>query len=312
MTTKLTKNELKAIEDEVLLLIGDPPTVETLRDQGITQNDTLIAVLDGIQSFGRVTTLMVAEVLQSAAALIIGVVFALMEYQRVLAGATALGQSGDKASLIAFAVVTANVIHPIYSLRALRGKRELIIKQPTLRGYLESFWARLVGKPATEQVDLYHNPTLHVAAAVITWSTVLLAVYDILAPLITQILTNTLTRPALIAVIELAMGLGLSIAGVFFLQSASHEIGVRTLVDQPQRIADVLDQKIRAYEQQRNELRESVRTRVMSAKVEDTTRTPNPFGSIAPAVVQGDHVYTVPSVNGNGYSNNGNGNGKNN
>lgn len=272
MQTRLTKTDLRRIEHEVQQLAGDPPTLESLRAEGYRESTWQIDALRWIADTGRVLTLLIAETIQALAALLIAVVFGLLEYWRVHNGALALGQPESQAALIAFAVVTANVVHPIYSLRALRGHQHLTVPRRTVRGFLEAFARRSVGKPTVDQVDLYHNPTLAVAAAVITWSTVLLAVYDILQPLMTEIFTGALSRPAPIAFLELLMGLGLSVAGVFFLQSAAHEIGVRTLTDQPTRLLDLLEQRQAAHVAHVETVREAVRERYIIAKLADQSR----------------------------------------
>src|SRR5690606_30097255 len=112
--TRLTKSDLNAIEHEVELLAGQPPTLESVAAEGYSESTWLLAWLNGIAGAGRVVTLVVAELIRAGAALVICVVFALLEYWRVVHGAGALGQSPDQAGLIAFAVVTANVVHPIY------------------------------------------------------------------------------------------------------------------------------------------------------------------------------------------------------
>lgn len=269
---RLTKADLQAIEHEARLLAGEEPTLAQLRAEGLSEARALNGALDWIGSAGRVITLLVAELIQAAAALVIAGVFGVLEYYRVTHGALALGQNAEQAALIAFAVVTANVVHPIYSLRALRGQERLEIVEMTGRGLVATFWRRLTGRPQTRQVDLYHNPTLHAAAAVITWSTVVLAVYDILGPLLTELFTGQLSRPLPIAGMELLMGLGLSIAGVFFLQSASHEIGVRILTDQPVRLADVLARRRAEHQAHLETVRETVRERYMAAKLAERQR----------------------------------------
>lgn len=299
--TRLTKTDLAAIEHEVSILAGPQPTLETISSEGHSESRWLLGALEMIAGIGRVVTLLVAELIQAGAALVICAVFALLEYWRVVHGAEALGQKPEQAGLIAFAVVTANVVHPIYALRQLRGQDHLTITKMTGRGFVAAFWRRLTGKPVTESADLYHNPTLHVAAAVITWSTVVLAVYDILGPLLTQIATGNWQRPALIMGMELLMGLGLSIAGVFFLQSAAHEIGVRTLTDQPQRLADVLAQRRADHDRHVEQLRADVRERYIAAKIADQERKENvPFGNSAHAPEGPVSGRMIASANGNG------------
>jgi hypothetical protein len=270
--TRLNRTDLRAIEYEAQQTAGPPPTLDSLKVAGYRESTWQIRALAWIADTGRVVTLLIAEAIQAGAALAIGSVFALLEYQRVFNGALALGQPANQAALIAVAVVTANIITPIYALRGLRGQTERQIMRPTARGFCEAFWRRLVGRPHADRVDLYHNPGLSVAAAVITWSTVLLAVYDLLRPLLEQLLTGVYTRPALIGAIELLMGLGLSVAGVFFLQSAAHEIGVRTLTDQPTRLLDVLEQHQAEYAAHLDQVRSDVRERYISAKLADQER----------------------------------------
>lgn len=299
---RLNKTDLAAIEYEVAQLVGDEPTLEGLKAEGYRETVWLNNALDWIASAGRVVTLLVAELIQAAAALVIAVVFAVLEFWRVQHGAEALGQVEAQAALIAFAVVTANIVHPIYALRQLRGQTHLNIVKMTARGYVEVFWRRAVGKPVVEQADLYHNPTLHLAAAVITWSTVVLAVYDILGPLLTEIANAALSRPLLIAIMELIMGLGLSIAGVFFLQSAAHEIGVRTLTDQPARLTDVLERRRAEHAAQVEQARADVRARYMAAKIAEQERrraeTVNPTQPPLPMTLP---TFEIPNGNGNGH-----------
>lgn len=270
--TRLNRTDLRAIEYEAQQMAGEPPTLESLKVAGYRESTWQIQALRWIADTGRVVTLLIAETIQAGAALAIGGVFALLEYQRVYNGALALGQPGGQAALIAAAVVTANIITPIYALRGLRGQDHREIVRRTGRGFCEAFWRRLIGQPRADRVDLYHNPGLAVAAAVITWSTVLLAVYDLLRPLLEQLLTGVYTRPALIAALELLMGLGLSVAGVFFLQSAAHEIGVRTLTDQPTRLLDLLEQHQAEYTTHLDQVRADVRERYIAAKLADQTR----------------------------------------
>jgi len=302
--TRLNQTDLNAIESRIareVAALVQPPTLESLQIEGYSDHRHLNNALDWIAGTGRVVTLLVAEIIQSAAALIIAVVFGLLEYHRVLHGAEALGQNAEQAGLIAFAVVCANIVHPIYALRDLRGQQHYTIHRPTLRGYLEAFSGKLWGKPTQEQVDWSYNPVLHVAAMVITWTTIVLAVYDLLAPLVTSILTGTTTKPWLILLIELLMGFGLSLAGVFFLQSAAHEIGVRTLTDQPKRLTDVLAERRREYDAQIAAIRERVTAEHMAGKVADETRrggvkAGEASGEAAPFSMNG----ATPHANGKG------------
>lgn len=298
MNAQLKKSELAAIRAEVYAKIGDKPTADTIatKDAG-----NLKSVLDWITGAGRVVTLLTAETVQALAALIIAIVFAVLEFQRVQHGAEALGQEEGQAALIAFAVVTANVVHPIYALRELRGQPHLTITVGTLRGSIRAFWRRINGEPVVKEVDSFHNPTLHVAAAVITWATVLLAVYDILGPLMEELFSpDGLQRPAPIAVVELLAGLGLSIAGVFFLQSAAHEIGVRTITDAPISDGVLLQRAQDEYQRRFDETWAAVESRYLESKDKAAAAAPVPFGSQAPTPDGPKSTLTSEHVNGNG------------
>jgi hypothetical protein len=162
-SANLTPAELERVEAEIALELtalgspptlaelreglGSPPTISTLRAAGHSENTSLLAVIDFISGTGRVLTLLTAEVIQALAAIIIAIVFAVLEFQRVLNGAVALGQVNDQAALIAFAVVTANVVHPIYSLRDLRGQQRLTVTHHTLRGYWSSLSINFSASP---------------------------------------------------------------------------------------------------------------------------------------------------------------------
>lgn len=301
--TRLTKTDLAAIEARVkaeVAALGTAPTLESLEAEGYRENKTLNAILDAISGSGRVITLLIAEAIQSGAALIIAVVFAVLEYWRVWSGAGALGQSIEQANLIAFAVVTANVIHPIYSLRHMRGVQHRTITRQTGRGAVMAFWRRLTGRPTSEAIDWTYNPTLDLAAMMITWTTVILAVYDLVVPILTSIIEGTSTKPGLILVIELLMGLGLSLAGVFFLQSAAHEIGVRTLTDQPARLSDVLEQRRAAYDAQLAGMRERLTAEHMQGKIADTERASKakPDGKVTADFLATQTAPRVAAVNG--------------
>lgn len=348
--TRLTKSDVAAIEaryqseaaampsvptlEELtraeLYAVGAAPTIEALRQQGYSENVALTGALDIIAGAGRVLTLVIAETIQSGAALIIGVVFAVLEYWRVFHGASALGQPEAQAALIAVAVVVANVVHPIYRLRQLRGQPYHEAQRVTGRGLLAGAWARLTGAPVVERRAWDHNPVLDLAALIITLTTVFLAVYDLIAPLLISIITGAATKPGLILAVELIMGLGLSLAGVLFLQAAAHEIGVRVITDQPARLGDIVAEKRAAwdsdraaavararadYQQQRAEqataimvLRQRITDEYTAGKLADMARkagAPAPFGNTPPG--QDGHANTpmTAPVNGHGHGQNG-------
>lgn len=267
----LTPKELEAMDLEVnreIQRLGPPPSLEDLRRAGYTENSRLNRALDIISDTGRVLTLLVAEIIQSGAALIIVLVAGILEYWRVYNGAQALGQADWQCGLIALFTVTANVVIPIYSLRQLRGRTALEIEKHTVRGHLTRFRDRILGKPQKQQVDLYYNPTLNFAATILTYGTIILAAYDLLHPLLIALSTGHVDKPPVILVMELLMGLCLSLAGVFFLQSAAHAIGTRMLTDNPNRLVDHLEVQRREYEQRIEAIREDTRRRYELAKAD--------------------------------------------
>lgn len=314
---RLSKGDHELIQSEIEArteALGPVPTAESLRQQGYVENAGLNRILDAIAAAGKIATLVIAEVIQSLAAIIIAIVFAILEYQRVQRGAVALGQPDLSAGLIAFAVVTANVVHPIYSLRTKKRTQ----KVGTFRGWLEEAWRRLWGLPTVKDVDQHHNPALDTAAFILTWATILLAVYDLLGPLLGQIFAGQFVKPIPILGMELFMGFGLSLAGVLFLQAAAHEVGVRTLTDRPVRLADIVEREREKWLAQQAEIRKVVIEEVAEAKrllltestrtlqLSETTRTMDmrqkpvrrkrsDGGSDSPETVQADKAGLVPT-----------------
>jgi len=266
---RLTKADLTAIEHETMLLVGDAPTIATLEDEGLRENTSLIKALDIIADGGRIITLTIAQAVQSVGAVLIAIVAGILEFERVKHGAVALGQSAEGAVLIGVFVVSANFILPIYALRAMAGKSQMVSYRQTLRGVAESLWSWIWGKPSSNVNESYHNARLHMAGMVLTWTTILLALYDVLSPLITQLATGIATRPTVLLISEFVAGVGLSVGGVYFLQSASHEIGVSTITNQPHRLSDEIVTRRVAWEQHRDEIRNEVRERYTTAKANE-------------------------------------------
>ncbi|RMG85075.1 MAG: hypothetical protein D6712_10095 [Chloroflexi bacterium] len=264
LTEKERARMEREAQAEIKAQLGERPTLERLQ----TSKSAAHRALDAIDDYGRVITLLVAEITQSIAPVALAIVFAVLEFQRVQAGAMALGQAANNAQWIAIGVVTANFVVPIYALRARRHEVEHIETKKTLKSLFLSVWGRIVGDEEVQKVDWTYNATLKASKMLITVTTIALAIYDLLAPLIEQIATGTATRPMIILLIELAMGVGLSVAGVFFLQSASHEIGVRMLTERPENAERVLERAEKEYDARALEIREQVRARYEAAKAE--------------------------------------------
>lgn len=232
--TRLSLVEMQRIEELADLEISKLPTLDdTIGTSWRTQ------MLGAIASLGAVLTLGLTEAVRSFGAPVLALLFGLLEFTRVQAGSEALGIEAGKATLVAIGVVSANVILPIYVLRAHSKQAKLYITRQTARGMLSNMANRLFGKPIQLEVDTSHNSTLHFSATIITCTTVLLAVYDVLSPLLTELFgtkailsvlpATTSATPPIILLIELLAGLGLSVGGVLALQSISHEIALRSL-----------------------------------------------------------------------------------
>jgi len=267
--TQLNSRELEQNERRIayeIKALGDPPTLENLETN---KSRWVNAVLTSIQAFGRILTLMVATAIQSLASILLLIVFSQLEYWRVVHGAIALGQSEQQASLIALAVVVANVVHPIMTISGKRGETHHQATSPTLRGWLGALGRRIFGKPKTKQVAWSANPTLEISALILTWTTIALAVTDLVAPLITAVATGTTDKPNIILMTELVIGLGLSIGGVLFLQAISADIGARILRDSSR---EQLVEKRRVYDEKVAEIRQRVTADSMRAKIADKAR----------------------------------------
>ena len=200
---KLTQTDLKRIEQDAQRRIkhsGASPFARQLNAAGLT------------------VTVAMAEFIQAFALPIILIIFAALEFERVRAGALALGQTDDKALLLAAAIVTANVIHPIYTLRN-RGD-EIVILRHTIKSRLSQLRHFVAGDAQQSIITHDTNTLLGITAKIITWTTILLAVMDVLAPIIETGIQQDKQY------LDLIVGLGVSVGGVFFLQSAAHEIGL--------------------------------------------------------------------------------------
>ncbi|MCU0463234.1 MAG: hypothetical protein MUF38_01550 [Anaerolineae bacterium] len=273
----LTAAELAAMqaeaEAEVNARIGDEPTVDALKKRGLIQTDLTRDVLNFIGNASRIITLLVAEVSQSVGALVIAVAFAVLEYQRVMHGSVALGQSDESAQMIALAVVLANFIVPIYVLRTERGAAQKTIVRRTLKSRWQAFTDWITGDATTESVGWSYNPVLKSAKTIITITTLFLACYDLIGPALDVVLSGEYVRDGQqlylpIIIVELLMGVGLSFAGVLFLQAASHEIGVRLLTERPASDTAILNAERAKHSAAAAVIRAEVRARHEAAKAQ--------------------------------------------
>ena len=270
--TRLTKSELDALEyeaaQEIAARLGTEP-------RGTWGQRALAGTMTLIAGAGRALTLLAAELIQAAAALVLLVVFAGLENERIWAGALALGQRGDQAQLIALALVTANIVLPIYRLRNVRGAGNLTRRYHTVRGAVAAIGRRLFMLPYDNSVDLHDNPTLNLAESAVTWGTLAFALFAVLGPIFEQYgsavwhqaLARMIAESDLTQALQISAGFLLSIGGVFMLQSIAHEIGVRTV-----REASGIAGQRAAYRQQAAAIRENTRERIMRAKLADKAR----------------------------------------
>src|SRR5690606_35133883 len=126
--------------------------------------------------------------------------------------------------------------------------------------------------------------------AAITWATLFLAFYAVLGGLLAAYedmvwyaaLWSLVGQSSINEALALAAGLLLSVGGVFGVQSISHELACRLLLEKPQRPADVLAQQRAEYEQRVERTRQEVMARHMAAKLADAERKATvPFGNTA-------------------------------
>lgn len=281
--TRPTLADQKAIaalvEIEVAML-GSLPTLESLQVEGYSENKRLNAVLDWISGAGRVVTLLIAELIQAFTAIALAVVFITLEAERIQSGVLALGQHTNQAALIAVAFTVANSVLPIYRLRKARGRTSLTREHWTVRGKVMSFWRRLAALPQTYEVDVFDNPTLALTEAAITWATLFLAFYSVLSPLLQAhedqvwyvAIGAIITQSSLTQMIGLLAGLLLAFGGVFGVQSISHEIGVRTLIDKPKRLLDILEERRLERDAHIASIYERVKAEYTAGKIADAER----------------------------------------
>lgn len=305
--TRLTKADLEAIEHEVQQLVGDAPTLESLAAEG-HQESWWNGALDFIAGAGRLLTLVIVEFVQAFGAVALATLFILLEADRVYHGVLALGQHSDQAVLIAVTLTAMNAVIPIYALRNVQSQAKLDRTRWTVRGHLESFWRRLTARPQTYSVDVYSNPALAVAETTITWATLFLAFFAVLGPLLVNYtgevwfsaIGSIVGESNITEMLGLVAGLLLSIGGVFGVQSISHELACRLLMDKPPRVVDVLAARRLDHQQRTEAIRDEVRARFMAAKLSDAERKESiPFGLTVPAAVANGNGHRT--ANGNGH-----------
>lgn len=279
--TRLNKSDLNSIQSRLEYEIDSipKPTMESLIENGYSDNRRLNAVLDFVAGVGYAITLFVGEFAQAFAALGLMTFFILLEAERIHSGSMSLGLTSDKATLLAIAFTSANVILPIYRLRNVSDESHITETIWTVRGIMEALYRRLVSKPTTVQRDIHHNGTLKLMEYAVTFATLFLATYSVLGQQLAQY-TDVVWYQAVGALftqsnigefLQLVAGLLVAIGGVYGVQTIAHEVGVRT-TNKPQRLTDVLQKQLQEYDEQVAQLREKITQEHMQAKLADQYR----------------------------------------
>lgn len=298
--TKLTKKDLENIETEVQMLVGEMPTIEN-------ETTLLNHALDFIAGAGQVLTLATVELVQAFGAVALAVLFIVLEADRVYHGVLKIGQHEQQALLIAVTLTAMNAVLPIYALRNVNHQDKITRQRWTVRGYLVAFWNRLTARPQRYEVDVHHNPALAIAETAITWSTLFLAFYAVLGTMLAQHSGATwyaafwrlLTQSNINQALELAAGLLLSVGGVFGVQSISHELATRLLIERPQSRESRIEQQRQAYQERVEKARQDVQARYMAAKLADQQRKAQPVNFPEPPMTEAD-TKPAPTMHMNG------------
>jgi hypothetical protein len=276
MKTPLNDADYKRIEVMVNAETRALPPI----DQTITIT-TRARALGAISSAGAIITLAIVEFVRSFGALALAIGFAWLEFTRVQHGGIALGMASNYAILTGLVVVMANVVHPIYVLRTHVSQSRVTVTRQTARGVLANWYTRIFAPAQLRDVDNTYNPTLSVSAFVLTITTIILAVYDVLSPLIKQLSgvvvldANGLpipARPDILLMAEFVMGLGLSIGGVLMLQAVSHELALRSLDFDVRSPEEILSSAKQARQTEIMAIRERIQAEYIIAKEAEMER----------------------------------------
>ncbi len=304
--TRLTKTDLQSIQARLDYEVNSipKPTMDSLIEQGYSNNRRLNAVLDFVAGAGYAITLFVGEFAQAFAALGLMTFFILLEVERIHSGSMSLGLTSDKATLLAIAFTSANVILPIYRLRNVSDESYITETIWTVRGIFEALYRRLVSKPTTIERDIHHNATLKVMEYAVTFTTLFLATYAVLGTQLTQYadlvwyraIGALFTQSNIGEFLQLVAGLLVAVGGVYGVQTIAHEVGVRTAT-KPQRLSDVLQGQLEAYEDTVAQLRNKITQEHMQAKLADQQRKEAKKVSADPLALT--TTGGVLSVNGN-------------
>jgi len=279
--TRLTKTDLQSIQMrlDVEAETIPKPTMDSLIEQGYSDNRHLNGVLDFVAGAGYGITLFVGEFAQAFSAIALMLFFILLEAERIHTGSMSLGLTSDKATLLAVAFTSANVILPIYRLRNVSDESHITETIWTVRGILEAFYRRLVSKPTIVERDIHHNGTLKLMEYAVTFATLFLAIYAVLGQQLAryadlvwwEALGAILSQSNINEFLQFVAGVLISVGSLFGVRTIAHEVGVRTTT-KPQRLTDVLQKQLQDYDQTISDLRDRITQEHMQAKLADASR----------------------------------------
>ena len=230
--TTIGKRENKKLMDRAheltALRHGNEPTIDRLRSEGvITKSGRYHGFLTWLYNVGSGVTTIAATAIGAIAPLLLMIGFWVLEYDRLQAGATALGQA-EASALIAFVFATSNAVLPIYKLSQVNRQGHNRVRRRTMASIARDMWQRVTGDETEAELNLYHNGALHMADSVVLWATLFLAFFAIAGPMAAG---ETTVTGGMQWVLFFGATL-LSVGGVFFLRVAAHEVGCKMLQNQ--------------------------------------------------------------------------------
>lgn len=314
--TRLNKTDLRAIEArteaEAQARLGSEPSIANLKGLDMSMGQRILSVvLDFIEGVGGAAVSIVAETLQSFAPIILMCFFIWLETDRLHAGAISLGQTNRQATIIAWGLMVANAVTPLYELRGHRGKKYIARKRQTLRGLLVIFGRRLFARPDEYRQNVSDNPSLRIAKSAILWSTIFFAAYSVLGEVFAmhaalpwyEAIGQLFIASNLNLFLQLLAGLLLSVGTIFFLQSVSFEFGLRAIRERPQSLSKVVKREREAYRKALADIRSEVTLQHTTGKLADQERKAAMGANPTPAPTaqrQTTFIETMDAGNGRG------------
>jgi hypothetical protein len=273
------------IEEE----IGEKPTKESLKEQGIGQRNWLYTVSDVIVNFTSVLFLVLSEVLQSVGVFILLGFFAVVEGLRIFSGSMALGQSEEVSILFAIALVSFNIWEANNAGREIKGDF-ITYMTFTLRGFAESVLAFIFGKSKEQKRSVYSTSLGKNASAIIFMATVLFSIFDLVFPIIQKIsedgdawyvgIGKFLTESTAEEFFLLAQGTMASFGAVLVLRYVSWIMAQRGNREKPVDVNTVLKEEVSKYEQSRKEIEKKLLSASNNVFYDDLNTDGKPFAIV--------------------------------